>query len=164
MRILSSDTEGNFIVMQHLNKPNSEIDQTKEYAITKFAKDLLDVQDNFKRALGSISPKEFEKIGNNAEAKLKLYSDFAQGITMTQEIMAKALKKYGVIEYSPVGEKFDPNLHEAMFEYPDPKKTPGTIGEVAQLGYKIGKRILRAPKVGVVKKMPTEAKNGGNSK
>ncbi len=71
---------------------------------------------------------------------------------MTQNIMTKILGKHGVSEYSPVGEKFDPNLHEAVFEFADPKKPAGTVGEVAQMGYKIGKRILRAPKVGVVKK------------
>ena len=67
------------------------------------------------------------------------------------------MKKYGVIEYIPIGEKFDPNLHEAAFEYIDTTKTPGTIGQIIQPGYKIGKRILRAPKVGVVKEPPKKA-------
>eukprot|EP01022_Parablepharisma_sp_SALTPOND_P026652 TRINITY_DN64551_c0_g1_i1.p3 TRINITY_DN64551_c0_g1~~TRINITY_DN64551_c0_g1_i1.p3 ORF type:complete len:208 (-),score=24.37 TRINITY_DN64551_c0_g1_i1:1132-1755(-) len=140
------------------NHAFSEIEQTKEYAITKFAKDLLDVQDNFKRALDSVSPKELEKHAKDPEAKIELYTKLVEGISMTKEIMAKAFKKYGVTEYVPLGEKFDPNLHEAMFEYPDSKKTPGTVGEVVQAGYKIGKRILRAPKVGVVKKLPVEEK------
>ena len=127
-----------------------EIEQTKEYAISKFAKDLLDVQDNFIRALDSIS-EEYMKDKYEKE-KLELYSQFAEGVFMTRDIMAKTLKKYGIEEYNPLNEKFNPNMHDAVFEYEDKSKIPGIVGKLLRTGYKIGKRILRAPRVGVVKK------------
>ena len=134
-----------------IRRYKEQIETTKEYAITKFVKDLLEVQENFKRALQSISKPELDKIAADSKAKMELFDNFVVGIQMTQEVMTKALKKNGVIEYNPVGEKFNPNYHEAVFEMKDPKKENGIIGEVTQGGYKIGKRILRAPKVGVVK-------------
>ena len=149
MPVLSEDIEGKKTDVILVNR---EIETTKEYAITKFAKDLLEVQDNFKRALKSISKEELAKKEKSPTDKLQLYSDFVEGISMTQDIMAKTLRKYNISEYNPMGEKFDPNCHEASFEFQDAKKTPGTIGEILQSGYKIGKRLLRAPKVGVVKK------------
>jgi len=147
MQISLRDTERN-LMYKH-----SEIEQTKEYSISKFAKDLLDVQDNFTRALDTVSEKSMQN--KNEAEKQALYTQFVEGVSMTQDIMAKTLKKYGIEEYNPLGEKFDPNLHDAVFEYEDLNKEPGTIGEVARTGYKIGKRVLRAARVGVLKK-PTK--------
>ena len=140
------------------NSCDREIDNTKEYAITKFAKDLVEVQENFKRALQSISSETLAKKGNDQKAKMELYNIFVEGVSMTHDILNKTFKKYGIIEYNPTGDKFDPNLHEASFEFPDSKKTSGTIGEIVQSGYKIGKRILRVPKVGVVKNPKADKK------
>lgn len=127
-----------------------EIEQTKEYSISKFAKDLLDVQDNFTRALDSVSE---ESLKDKSDAqRLDLYVHFVTGVSMTHDIMAKVLKKYGIEEYNPVNLKFDPNFHDAVFEYEDESKEPGTVGEVARTGYRIGKRVLRAARVGVIKK------------
>ena len=70
---------------------------------------------------------------------------------MISDLFLKTLKKYGIHECVPLGEKFDPNLHEAGMEYEDPSKTPGTIGKIVEKGYTIGQRVLRAPKVGIVK-------------
>jgi len=95
---------------------------------------------------------------------MKLYNDFIDGIQMTHDILAKVLKKYGIAEYSPLGEKFDPNRHEAVFEYMDPSKKPGTVGQMMTSGYTIGKRILRAPKVGVIKKAPAQESAASNGK
>jgi molecular chaperone GrpE len=66
---------------------------------------------------------------------------------MTKTEFEKIMKKYGVTEYNPINEKFDPNYHEAFFQFEDQSREPDTVGEVLQIGYKIGKRILRAPKV-----------------
>ena len=74
------------------------------------------------------------------------------GIKMTSTIMDQALKKFQVSEYKPEGEKFDPNVHEAVFMFDDPNKDNNTVGQVMQSGWKIGDRVLRAAKVGVVKK------------
>lgn len=62
------------------------------------------------------------------------------------------MRKHGVTEYNPVKEKFDPNNHEAVFDYEDDEMTPGTVGQVLQTGFKIGERVLRPAKVGVIKK------------
>lgn len=110
----------------------------------------MDVQDNFTRALDNVSEKSMEN--KTAEEQQELYKHFVTGIKMTQDIMAKTLKKYGISEYSPLGEKFDPNFHDAVFEFEDETKEPGTIGEVMRTGYRIGKRVLRASRVGVIKK------------
>jgi molecular chaperone GrpE len=71
---------------------------------------------------------------------------------MTQDGLTKVLKRYGVTEYNPVNEKFNPNLHEAVFDYEEEGKIPGTVGQMMESGFKIGERILRPAKVGVIKK------------
>ena len=63
----------------------------------------------------------------------------------------KTLGKHGITQISPVGQKFDPNYHEALFDFDDPNQRPGTCGYIANVGYTIGERILRPAKVGVVK-------------
>ncbi len=70
---------------------------------------------------------------------------------MTSSVMDKVLKRFGVVQVDPKGEKFDPNQHEAMFMMPNPEMDDGLIGEVMQSGWKIGDRVLRAAKCGVVK-------------
>lgn len=71
---------------------------------------------------------------------------------MTSTVMDAVLKRFGVVQFDPKGEKFDPNIHEAVFMVPDPTKENNTIAEVMQTGWKIGERVLRAAKVGIVKK------------
>jgi molecular chaperone GrpE len=71
---------------------------------------------------------------------------------MTQQGLSNTLKKHGVIEFSPLKEKFDPNKHEAVFDYEDESFIHGTVGQVLQSGFKIGERVLRPAKVGVAKK------------
>ena len=76
----------------------------------------------------------------------------AKGMEMTNTVMDKVLKKFGVVQINPEGEKFDPNHHEAVFVLQDPAKEPNTVATVMQTGWKIGERNLRAAKVGIVKK------------
>lgn len=71
---------------------------------------------------------------------------------MTSTVMDAVLKRFNVIQFNPKGEKFDPNWHEAVFVLNDPSKDNNTIAEVMQSGWKIGDRVLRAAKVGIVKK------------
>lgn len=130
-----------------------EINLTKEYAITKFAKDMLDVADNFHRAMDSVgTEQDFKELSE--EDKLNTFKNFLEGITITQKSLKHILKKHGVIEYSPLKEKFDPHKHEAVFDYADDdaEAVPGTVGQVLQTGFKIGDRVLRPAKVGVLKK------------
>ncbi|KAJ1308739.1 hypothetical protein OPQ81_004430 [Rhizoctonia solani] len=115
-----------------------EKEQTKDYAITKLATDLVGTIDVLTLALKSV-PEDARK-GN------QLY----EGIEMTQRSLLQSLAKYGVEQYDPTGEKFDPNFHEALYMAPVPGKEPGTVIETQKLGYKIKDRILRAAQVGVV--------------
>lgn len=66
--------------------------------------------------------------------------------------MDKILLKFEVVQFNPIGEKFDPNLHDAVFVIPESEHKPDHVGMVMQSGWKIGDRILRAAKVGIVKK------------
>ena len=72
----------------------------------------------------------------------------------TANEMLRALEKHGVKKFEPKGEKFDPNLHQAMYEVPDPSLPNGTVAQVVQAGYMIGDRVLRPALVGVAKSRP----------
>ena len=124
--------------------------------MASFAADILDSQERFKKTMRGAAGEEAKQAPNPQPAQPQTnpqaHNDLAAGIKATDELLTQALKKHGITEYSAVGQKFDPTLHEAVFEYQDPSKTPGTVGVVVQGGYTIGKRILRAPKVGIVKK------------
>lgn len=137
-----------------------ELAQAKEYSVTKFAKDILDVKDNFERAL--ICLNDIEKTNeketanednqNNSTKELKAYKDFAEGVLMTKDSLVRILGMYGIKEYNPLKEKFDPSKHEAVFQSTSKEMQPGTISDVMQTGFMIGNRVLRPAKVGVVKK------------
>jgi molecular chaperone GrpE len=70
---------------------------------------------------------------------------------MTNEGLDKAFAKNGLKKFGVVGEKFDPNMHEALFEYPDPKGEAGCIGQVMKVGFMLNERVVRPAEVGVVK-------------
>ena len=69
----------------------------------------------------------------------------------THSILTKTLEKHGIVQVNPLKEKFNPNFHEALFDYEDPKAEAGTVGTVAQTGYRLGDRVLRSAKVGVIR-------------
>ena len=71
--------------------------------------------------------------------------------------LLKTLEKNGVRKFSPEGEKFDPNLHQAMYEVPGADVPPGHVAQVVQAGYMIGERVLRPALVGVAKAAPKPA-------
>lgn len=125
------------------NTTAKEIKKARDFALQKFARDLLESVDNFEHALKAVSE---DKIAANEEVK-NLY----EGVKMTQEVFEKTLARHGIEKIDPVGEKFDPNVHEATFEVPQPDKEPGTVFHVQQPGYSLNLRVLRAAKVGVVK-------------
>ena len=107
---------------------------------------MIEVSDNLNRALENTSN---DKDNNEPGKVLK---EFVEGVSMTRDILKNVFEKFHVIEYSPLGEKFDPNIHEALFAYEDKSKETGTVGQVFANGYKIKDRVLRCAKVGVVKK------------
>lgn len=123
-----------------------EIQKAKDFALQKFAKDLLDSVDNFDRALTAVSQEALNDGENNAELK-----SFYDGVKMTQDVFEKTLARHGLSKLNPLGEQFDPNVHEATFEVPQPDKEPGTVFHVQQSGFSYNGRVIRAPKVGVVK-------------
>jgi molecular chaperone GrpE len=128
-----------------------EVADARLYGIASFARDVLAVADNMHRALAATGAELRE---NNADAKVK---SLIEGVELTERELLKSLEKNGVKKFSPEGEKFDPNLHQAMFEIPNSDLPPGTVGQVIQAGYMIGDRMLRPALVGVVKAPPKQA-------
>lgn len=137
--------------MENLRRrTEKEIKDARDYAVTGFARDLLSVCDNFDRAL-SHAPAELradEATGGKA---------LVEGVELTGRELLKTLDKHGVKKLSPLGEKFDPNLHQAMFEIPNPQVPAGTVLQVMQDGFAIAGRVLRPALVGVAKGGPKEA-------
>ena len=74
-----------------------------------------------------------------------------EGVTMTEKMLVKTFEEHGLKRIWPMDEKFDPNVHNALFEIPDPNKEPGTVAHVASAGYVLHDRVIRAAGVGVVK-------------
>lgn len=136
-----SQSIANFRNLQQVTA--QEVQKAKDFALQKFAKDLLETLDNFSLALGSVDKQALQ---DNQEVK-NLY----RGLSMTRDVLEKTLGKYGVEKIDPMGEQFDPHKHEATFEVPQPDKQPGSIFHVQLLGYTLNKRVLRPAKVGLVK-------------
>ena len=116
-------------------------------ASTGFARDVLAVADNMHRALGTIEA----ELREHADAKMKA---LIEGVELTERELMKVLEKYGVTKFSPEGEKFDPNVHQAMYEVPNADLPPGHVAQVIQAGYMLGDRVLRPALVGVAKAAP----------
>ena len=124
-----------------------EVIDARLYGIAGFARDVLAVADNMHRALEAIGPELRER----ADAKVKA---LIEGVELTQRELLKVLEKNGVKKFSPQGEKFDPNVHQAMYEVPTSDQTPGQVAQVIQAGYMIGDRVLRPALVAVSKAAP----------
>ncbi|HVX92143.1 MAG TPA: nucleotide exchange factor GrpE [Xanthobacteraceae bacterium] len=124
-----------------------EVADARVYGIAAFARDVVGVADNMRRALEAVGPEMRE----SADAQVKA---LIEGVDLTERELLKSLEKHGITKIDPQGEKFDPHLHQAMFEVPDPERTAGTVVQVVQPGYKIGERVLRPALVGVAKGGP----------
>jgi molecular chaperone GrpE len=130
--------------MENLRK-RTERDKadTAKYAISEFARDVLSIGDNISRAIEHVPAEAAEK-----DSTLKTFRD---GIEVTERELLKAMERHGITRIDPKGERFDPNLHQAMFEVPNPDVPEGTVTEVVQPGYMIADRVLRPAMVGVAK-------------
>jgi molecular chaperone GrpE len=126
----------------------NDVEAARQFAIKSFAKSLLDVADNFERALSHVP----DDVKHDRE-RHPVLADLYEGIEMTQKNLLKAFEANGLVKFGEVGEAFDPQKHSAMFEFPDPTKEPGTVGQVVKAGYYINQRVLRPAEVGVVKKV-----------
>lgn len=129
-----------------------EVADARTYAVTNFARDMLNVADNVHRALESVPADQ----RSAAEGSFKGLID---GIELTERDLVKNLERHGVKPVEPQGQKFDPNRHQAMFEVPNPDVPAGTVVQVVQTGYVIGDRVLRPALVGVAKGGPKAAPN-----
>jgi molecular chaperone GrpE len=130
-----------------------EVVDARQYAISAFARDVLAVADNMRRALDAVGP----RLRDQAEPGVK---SLIEGVELTERELLKALEKNGVRKFEPQGERFDPHLHQAMFEVPDPAVPSGTVARVVQAGYMIGDRVLRPAMVAVAKGGPKAATAG----
>jgi molecular chaperone GrpE len=132
-----------------------EVADASVYGIASFARDVLTVADNMQRALQALDDELREK----ADASVKALLD---GVELTERELLKALEKNGVRKIEPLGEKFDPNFHQAMYEVPDTSVPAGSVVQVVQPGYTIGDRVLRPALVGVSKGGPKSGAEGGS--
>lgn len=131
--------------MENLRKRmDREIADTRAYAITKFARDMLTATDSLSRAM-LVLPAEARE---TADGPMK---SLIEGIELTEREMQRLLAVHGVKPIEAEGQKFDPHKHQAMFEVPDPTRPEGTVVQVVQAGYAIGDRVLRPAMVGVAK-------------
>ncbi|KAL6867964.1 GrpE domain-containing protein [Trichoderma novae-zelandiae] len=126
-----------------------EVKAARDFAIQKFAKDLVDSVDNLDRALSTV-PAEKLKAEEKSE-DLQELANLYEGLKMTEGILIQTLAKHGLERVEPEGDKFNPNEHEATFMAPQPGKEDNTVFFVQQKGFKLNGRVLRAAKVGVVK-------------
>lgn len=129
-----------------------EVADARTYAVTNFARDMLTVADNVRRALEAV-PAEVDR-GETLKALI-------DGIELTERDLLKTLERNGVKRLDPEGSKFDPNMHQAMFEIPNAEVPSGTVLQVVQTGYAIGERVLRPALVGVAKGGPKSTSTAG---
>ncbi|MBC8157831.1 MAG: nucleotide exchange factor GrpE [Rhodospirillales bacterium] len=115
-------------------------DATK-YGIANFAREMLGVADNLRRAL--------DHVDADARKDVEAIENLAAGVEMTERAMLDAMERFGVKPIEALGEKFDHNFHEAMFEAPDPTKPSGTVIQELEKGYVLADRLLRPARVGV---------------
>jgi molecular chaperone GrpE len=118
-----------------------DVETAKQFAVQKFAKSLLEVADNLARAT--------ETVGEGEQSPE--VANLVQGVTLTQNQLLKVFAGNGIEQVGVISEMFDPNFHEAMFEYDDPDQEPGAIGQIVSIGYKMKGRCLRAAQVGIIK-------------
>src|SRR5262245_10523595 len=123
-----------------------EKEETAKYAITKFARDIINVGDNFQRAIDAVPAGAAER-----EPALK---SFLEGVTLTERELLNILERHGIKRLSPKDEPFNPHLHQAMMEVQRSDVAPGTIVQVFQPGYTIEDRVLRPAMVVVAKGEP----------
>lgn len=120
-----------------------EREDASKFAVTSFARDILSVADNLRRALDAI-PAELQE--QNPQIK-----NLTDGISATERELLRSFEKNGIKKVTPMGERFDPNFHEVMFETPMADKESGTIIQIIENGYTLNGRILRPARVGISK-------------
>jgi molecular chaperone GrpE len=123
-------------------RSEQDVERARKYALERFSGDLLTVVDNLERAA--------EAAAGSAEEAVK---PIAEGVNLTLKSLLDVLGKYHIEIIDPVGEPFDPNLHQAMTMVPNPDMEPNTVMDVMQRGYSLSGRLLR-PAMVIVSKAP----------
>jgi molecular chaperone GrpE len=137
--------------MENLRKRTArEVGDAELRGIAAFARDVIGVADNMRRALDAVTP----EVRESAQGAMKA---LIEGVELTERELLKALEKNRVRQFNPLREKFDPNLHQAIFEVPDASIPAGSVVQVVQPGYMLGERVLRPAMVGVSKGGPRAA-------
>lgn len=148
--------------MENLRRRNAkELADARMYSTTNFAKDMLTVADNIRRALEA-APREVIDAADSA------FKGVVDGVELTERDLHNTLERHGVKKLDPLNQKFDPHFHQAMFEVPDASVATGTVVQVVQTGYAIGDRVLRPAMVGVAKggpkpSAPVEGEESGSA-
>jgi molecular chaperone GrpE len=122
-----------------------EMADARTYAIASFARDMLTVGDNLRRAIDAV-PKE------QRDGRDPALNALIEGVEVTERGMEQAMTKFGVRRVETKGAKFDPAMHQAMYEAESPDAAPGTVVEEIQAGYAIGDRVLRPALVAIAKR------------
>lgn len=136
-----------------IRRGRREREDAMKYAAANFARDMLSVADNLARAL-EVAPDPAEAGEDSTLAA------FIEGVELTGRELASALERHKIVKISPLGEKFDHDRHEALFEVPTSDVAPGTVVQVVEDGYMIHDRLLRAARVGVAKALDSDGSEG----
>jgi len=132
--------------MSRISKTN--IENAKLYSIKSFAEGMLEIADNLSRAMDAVPPEK---------RQLSDVKTLLEGVEMTERVLHQVFARYGIKEFNPLNEKFDPSKCMALFEVQDTTKSPGTVAIVQAPGYTLHNRLLRAARVGVVANPPATA-------
>jgi molecular chaperone GrpE len=131
--------------MENMRKRTErEVADARVYGVSSFARDILGVADNMHRAMQALD----DELRAKADESLKALLD---GVELTERELLNVLEKHGVKRIEPLGQKFDPNRHQAMYEVEDASVPAGSVVQVVQSGYLIGERVLRPALVAVAK-------------
>ena len=125
-------------VRQRMQK---QVDDVRMFGIQGFAKDLLEISDILEKAIGSVDADAVKESGNEQ------FKSLHEGLVMTDAQLQKIFKKNGLEKIEPLGQKFNPNFHEALYQVKGDK--PGYVIDVTQIGYMLHGRTIRSAKVGV---------------
>jgi molecular chaperone GrpE len=130
--------------MENIRKRSlKEREDAIKYSTTKFARDIITVADDLERAIESVKEFDFE----TNDAMKTLYD----GVELTLRSLTQIFSRNGIERFDPLGEKFDPTMHEAMFEVPNSENESGIVVHLVEPGYRLNDRILRPARVGVSK-------------
>ena len=133
-----------------------EVEQAKKYSHISFVRDLVSSVDNLKRALDSVPDDK-----NDLPEPIK---NLILGLEIVEKEIVTTLERHNIKQISPLGEKFDYNFHQAMFEVPTNNSEPGVVVEVSQNGYLLYERLVRPAMVGISKKIEQAGDKDNNKK